>query len=119
MNAPLTPSDVMSDPTRFGLPTFDNFKKNPERYLGQVEDLLSCLEKGSEILGGYVRKHIAYVEGYRVRSYEEAQRVLRNMGIREDDIEWTANCVNMVAGKCDLEIKIFSKASFARRKAWK
>lgn len=115
---PESAADIMSDPTRFGLPTFDDFKKYPEKYLGHLEDLLSCLDKGSELLGGYIRKHVAYVEGYRVRSYEEAQRILRSMGIREDQIEWSANCVNMYAGKCDLEIKIFSKGTMERRNAW-
>ena len=50
--------EVMADPKSFGMPTFDEFAKNPETLLGRDDERLQEVDRGSTQLNRVVRRQI-------------------------------------------------------------
>lgn len=69
--------ELQENPTKFGAPTFEEFSRNRERYMGRYDDMLAAIDKGDTLLKC---KQKYYVENYRVDSLEHAERVARDMG---------------------------------------
>jgi len=78
MRAPESLEDIISNPTRFGMPTFEEFRKNKEKYLGRADDMIAAIDRGDPLLGC---RQKYYVEHYRVESLEHAERIARDMGL--------------------------------------
>lgn len=108
--------DIAENPTKFGMPTLEEFVRNKEKYMGRPDDELIAIDKGDPQLG-CLQKY--YVDGYRVDSLEQAERIARDMGfdlrhdfvldpqLRPDDRGGFYNEVNFRA-----------KASVAKRGNW-
>ncbi|OPZ23000.1 MAG: hypothetical protein BWZ03_00668 [bacterium ADurb.BinA186] len=75
----LTLEQLAADPKKFGLPTFEEFRKNPSAYKFDEEARLGTVDAGSVILRN-IKRHIYYVNGYKCDSLEKAQDVAKNMG---------------------------------------
>lgn len=112
--------DIVENPTKFGMPTLEEFTKNKEKYMGRADDEITAVDRGDPQLGCLQRY---YIEGdggrYRVDSLEQAERIARDMGrslshdfildpqLRPDDRGGFYN-----------EVTFRPKASVAKRANW-
>lgn len=110
--------EVMAEPESYGLPTFDQFVKNAEKYNGRDDDRFAEADKGSTHLKGHVQRHIYEIEGYRCRSLEEVERVAKSQGINIRELDYRPQVVPQGGGKCDLLVKFISKDQREKRKLW-
>lgn len=110
-----TYEEVLQSPNKFGMPTFEDFKLNHERYMGRDDDKLAFADKGSDILKRHVKKHIYELEGYRCESLEEVERVASSQGIPLRDLDYRPQLIPLGGGKCDILIKFVSKDERAKR----
>lgn len=94
--------------------SFDEWKRTREKWLGRDDDELASIDRGSTILSN-VRKHIYELEGYRCKSLEEVESVAKAMGLEIKSLEARPEMIQAGAGKYDLLVRIFSKASKERR----
>jgi hypothetical protein len=110
--------DVMNDPTAFGMPTFDEFARNPETLLGKADERLQEVDRGSTNLNKVVKRHIYEIEGYRCRTLEEVERVAKSMGINLKEMDYQPQMEPNTSGKFDIKVKFVSKAERIKREAW-
>lgn len=105
-----------TDPHSFGAPTFEEFKRNRAKYLGKRDDTLSSIDKGTQLLSQYVKRHQYEIAGYRCKTLEEVERIASdyNIPLRE----FTAECIPQGGGKCDFLVKFVSGDERKRRANW-
>lgn len=116
--ADATFDDVMEDPTKFGLPTFDEFAKNPDLLFGKEDERLTEVERGSTNLNRVVKRYIYEIEGYRCKTLQEVERVARSMGINLRELDYQPQMEPNTSGKFDIKVKFVSKADRQKRQNW-
>lgn len=116
--ATATADDIYENPESFGLPKFEDFAKNPEKYLGRDDEKLGEVDRGSEMLNRHVKRHVYEFEGYRCKSLEEVERVAGNQGLKLRELEYTSEVVPLSGGWCDIKVNFMSKSNFEKRKKW-
>lgn len=113
-----TMDDLMAEPESYGLPTFDQFVKNSEKYLGRDDDRFMEVDRGSKNLDRHVQRHVYEIEGYRCKSLEEVERIAAQQGIALRELDYRPQVIPTGAGKCDLLIRFVSKETREKRKLW-
>jgi len=78
---PETIEEVMLDPHRYGMPTLEEFSKDPSKWKNPSEYLLEQVDKGSKILTSGFKKYTFEIAGYRCVSLEEVQFVATCEGL--------------------------------------
>lgn len=91
--------DLLDAPHKYGLPTFEEFAKNPEKYKGGVEQLFEVVDKGSNQLNRLIRKHEYRILGYKCKTLEEVQKIMNAEGIKLDEVTLVPELVRESAGK--------------------
>lgn len=111
-------SEILEDPHKYGMPTFEEFARNSEKYLGRDDDAFSQVDAGSRNLDRHVKRHVYEIEGYRCKSLEEVERVARSQGIALKELEYEPELIPLGGGKCDILIKFVSKKDREKRALW-
>jgi hypothetical protein len=101
--------DVLEDPTKFGAPSFDDFKKNREKWLGRDDEALGLADKGSG--WAFVKKHIYEIEGYRCKTLEEVEHVALCQGIPLRELDYRPQMLPRGCGKWDILVKFVPRKS--------
>lgn len=111
-------NELISDPKKFGFPTFDEYVANREKFLGDSEEALSTADRGSTVLNRTVKRHIYEIEGYRCKSLEEVERIAKSQGIDIRALDYRPQLVQAGAGKFDVIVRFVSKSERMKREAW-
>lgn len=111
-------SKVFDDPTYYGLPTFEEFSKNSEKYIGRDDDALSQVDAGSKQLDRHVQRHVYEIEGYRCKSLEEVERIATAQGIPLRELDYRPQVQPTGAGKCDILVRFVSRSQRDERAKW-
>jgi len=85
--------------------TFDEFKREFEKFKKHPEEALAQVDHGSDVLRHLVRRHQYEIEGYRCRTLEEVERIAKAQGIPLHDLDYTAHIVPQSSDKCDILVK--------------
>ena len=107
--------DLMADPNKFGAPTFEQFCKNPERFRGRADDILSSVDRGSSIIGS-VQKQVYEIEGVRCSTLEAVEKVAADMGIPLKELDYRAELIPLPGQKSEILVKFVSKQDRMGRK---
>ena len=99
------------------LPTFEEYKRNRDRYLGRADDILSSADAGSKLVKT-VQRHIYEIEGYRCKSLEEVERVAASQGIPLAQLDYRPCIVPQSGHKCDILVKFVPKHTREKRQSW-
>jgi hypothetical protein len=119
--APDSIEEMTENPELFGMPTFEDFRRNKEKYLGRKDDAVSAVDAGDRTLKCRQKYFMKDANGirYSVCSLEEAERIALDMGgnlhqdfaikpqLRPDD-----------AGGFYNEVTFVSKAFLTKRANW-
>ena len=109
--------EIFDDPTSFGMPTFDEFCRNREKYMGRDDDRLREVDRGSQTMKR-VKRHVYEIEGYRCKSLEEVERVALNQGIKLRELDYRPEVTQAGAGQFDLIVRFVSKSVRDKRNKW-
>ena len=101
-----------------GFPTFDEYRKNPEKYTGRADASLAEVDRGSTNLNRLVRKHIYEIEGYKCNSLEEVEKVAASIGIDLRELDYRPQVQPNTSGKFDIKVTFVSKNDREKRKLW-
>lgn len=110
-----TQNDVIENPAAFGAPTFEEFKRNREKYVGRDDDVLAQVDKGGELVRKFAQRFIYEIEGYRCKTLEEVERVASSQGIPLRELDYRPHVIPQGAGKWDAVIRFVPKSSTGRR----
>lgn len=111
-------NDLAENPEKFGAPTFEQFKKNREKYLGKDDSTLAIVDKGSNNLSGILEKYVYEIEGFRCKNLEEVERIAGDYGINLRDLDYRPELIPQGGGKAKMLIKFVSKADREKRSLW-
>ena len=110
--------ELTTNPNKFGMPTFDEYVRNRDKYIGSEEETLASADRGSTALNRTVKRHVYEVEGYRCKSLEEVERIARSQGIDLRKLDYRPQLVQAGAGKYDVIVRFVSKDDREKREAW-
>lgn len=64
------------------MPTFEEFRKTKEKWMGRLDDEIAAIDRGDPLLGCRQRYYVEDAGGrYRVESLEQAERIAVDMGL--------------------------------------
>lgn len=110
-------SEIFDDPTSFGMPTFDEFCRNRERYMGRDDDRLAEVDRGSRTMDR-AKRYVYELEGYRCRTLEEVERVALSQGIALRELDYRPEVQQAGAGQFDVVVRFVAKSTRDKRKLW-
>lgn len=99
----------MDNPTAYGMPTFEQFARDPDKYFGRKDSMFDIVDKGSTNLNKHVRKHRYKFKQWKAKSLEEIEVIAKDHGFDIDQLEFTAKIVNTQGDKCDILVEFFEK----------
>ena len=102
---------------KMGAPTFQEFKKNREKWVGRDDDVLARADKGGNI-NRVTKKHIYEIEGHRCKSLEEVERVAASKGIPLRELDYQPKVIPGIGHKCDVLVKFVPKHVRDKRRNW-
>jgi hypothetical protein len=111
--------DVYENPADYGAPTFEEFKRNREKYMGRDDDALASVSAGGEVSNRFTQKHVYEIEGYRCKTLEEVERIASQQGIPLRSLDFRAMLIPQGAGKGNLLIKFVSSDERKRRESYR
>lgn len=79
---PETIEELALNPEKYGMPTFEQFVKNKDRYVGRQDDEIAAIDRGDPVLG-CTQKYLMETDVGPVTldSIEQADRIAREMGL--------------------------------------
>lgn len=110
--------ELSANPEKFGLPSFDRWAKEREKFMGTEDEVFASADKGSTLLSRSVQRHIYEIEGYRCKNLEEVERVAREQGINLKALDYRPQLVQSGAGKYDIIVRFVSKGQREKRESW-
>lgn len=109
--------EIFDNPTDYGMPTFEEFAQNREKYMGNEDDRLREVDRGSQSMKN-VKRHIYEIEGYRCKSLEEVERIAASQGINLRELDYRPEVTQAGAGKFDVIVRFVSKSVRQKRNKW-
>lgn len=106
LNATL--EEITLDPAKFGAPTFDEFVRNRERYIGRQDDLAIQVDKGSFMFKKDI-DYRYYIEGYRCDSLESVESTANSMGLNWGQMEISPEWREGISGRTEMHVHFHKK----------
>lgn len=111
--------DILKDPEAFGAPTFEQFKKNREKYMGRDDETLALVDRGSHNLKRVVDKYTYEIEGFRCDTLEKVEQIAADYGIALRELDYRPELIPQGGGKAKMLIKFISKEDREKRALWR
>lgn len=105
----LSQEDILEDPNRYGLPTFQEFCKNPEKWRANPEQVLIDATRGSTILKKAISKITFAFRCWETSSAEKIERILADYGLKPQDVEMKPELIYLGNGKCKCIVNFIEK----------
>jgi len=104
---------MIRDPHRFGVPTFEEFRKNPDKYKMPKDWLLQAIsdQPGKSQIGHLVRKVVYRCLGFDCSTLEEVERVAANEGLHLTDLDIRPQMIQDLAGKYVVRVDFVRKGT--------
>lgn len=117
MTKELSQEAILENPKDFGLPTFEEFRRSPDKWLGSWEDTFDSAYKSSQdkFLRSHIQRHIYEIEGYKCKTLEEVEKVARSQGIDLRSLDYRPEMIPQGGGKWDVKVVFVSKNQRDRR----
>lgn len=117
-------NEIRQDPNKFGFPTFEQYAKDPAKYLtqfkGKETESLDIVANGSSLEGlRQMTKEVVYeIFHYRTKKLEEVERIAREGGINLRQLKFRAIIQNMGGNNGQIVVKFMSQDEYERRAQW-
>jgi hypothetical protein len=108
-------NEFLKSPEKFGFCSFDEFRKNKDRWRARPEQTLESIAGAGTLHKDRIRKVKYEMEGYACDSVEGVQALSRQMGFRDSDLVFFPVPHNHLAGKFDILVRVFHKDTVKRR----
>lgn len=109
----LTVEDVLENPTRFGMPTFEEFQKNPDKYKGRADEILESADKSTTVkqFRDLIERQTYSAFGFDCgTSLEKVERVILGEGYVLTDMQMVPRVSPEIGGKVRINIDFVPKA---------
>jgi hypothetical protein len=104
-----TMQDLMDNPKAYGLPTFDEYCKDPDTYRVGFKRLMTELELGPQSYRGQTREIHYWVGINRCKTPERAMDIMLDMGWDPRRIDPKIDTTTTTAGKLVFNVRFYQK----------
>jgi len=109
-----TVEDLLDNPTKYGAPTFEEFKRYPDRYRKRDDDALSSADVGSSNLAHLVKKQFYFLKtasgrSIKCKTLEQVEHVAKQEGINLRLLEMRPELRQAGEGKFDVHVHFVTK----------
>lgn len=104
-----TVNDLLQNPSYYGIPSFKEFCANPSLLRKSQEHNFEVFENQVGKLGKVIQKKIWWMDGVRCDSPEQAQQVMKDKGLKDDDLQVAPELENIGGQKANLHIRFKRK----------
>ena len=101
--------EVMADPKKFGLPTFEEWKKNPDLLKNQLSVFDSVDNGPQKLLKTQLRRIRYQWRGYYFDKIEHVERAIHSDGVDVNELDYQPEVIPQGGGKLDLLVRIVKK----------
>lgn len=112
-----TVEDALANPHLYGIPSFDEYCRNREKFVGKDDDVLSSVDQGGVLLKNRTKKIKYQIAGHRCDTLEEIERIAKNEGIAIKDLQYAAFIQPENGFDCEILVKFMSKEEYEERRA--
>lgn len=111
----VTIEDIQNNPHKYGVPTFEEFVKNPKKYSPGIseEEHLAIIDNGGQNLKRYTKTKVFQVLDQKFKTLERAQEFCRDHGITIKD--WKVVTYNVGGQVGEERVIIMPPEEFERR----
>jgi hypothetical protein len=106
-------SDVMDNPKKYGVPTFEEYARNRDKWIGKHDDQFAWIDKGTTILKKRISTQKYSIFGYRADSLEECERIANAEGCNISQLEIKPELTQDSAGQLILNVRMEKKIVIA------
>ena len=114
-------ADFAKNADKYGFCTYEQFKKNPDKWRPNRNQLLTSVDNGAQegSLKNKIESTRYYLEGYRCEKLEKVEDLAREMNIKTEDLK-IGGIVQEKAdnGKVRLHVHFMSQQTIDKRKTW-
>lgn len=104
-NNPATVEDLLSNPRRFGFPTFAEFSQNPDKYRYTLSERLGQIDQSTKVFKNLVQKQRYRLGRHVVKTLEEIERIAKEEGIDLMRCKLAPVVERHAGGKVDIEVE--------------
>ena len=101
--------DLEKNPNKYGVPTFEQFAKNPGFFRINPEETFLLAETGSTIFKKNIKKYRFFIDGYECKSIEAVERIAIDQGYRREDLDICPEIISVGGGKVEFHVKFKNK----------
>jgi hypothetical protein len=112
-----TLEDLFDNPAKYGAPSFTEFSKQKEKYMGSESEAFEQVDKGSLIFKKGLRKFRFEILGYRCKTLEEVERICREQGINIRALDFQPEFIPLGGGEAEMLVRFVSKDERDQRNA--
>ena len=109
---------LIQRPGDYGFCTFEEFRKNKDKWRANPEAGLVSVENAGTLFKGRIRKVKYELEGYPCDSLEAVQAQAKVMGFMDKDLVSFPVPHNHLAGKFDILVRFFHKDTVKKRESF-
>ena len=104
--------EFFANPAKLGLPTFDEYKRNPQYYrekmIGRDDDNFATIDKADTRVKPLIRKQKYFLDGMECKSLEDVERIAKMEGTPINQLTWKPELIPHAGGSCDVHINFKS-----------
>jgi hypothetical protein len=101
--------DLLSNPKAYGLPTFDEYCKDPDTYKQSYKRLLTEAELGPDAYRGQTREIWYWVGLNKFKTTDRAHQCMQDMGWAGKDVAMRVDTDKGTAGKLIFNVRFFEQ----------
>lgn len=105
-----TSDDIIKDPHRYGLPTFEEFCRSPDLWRTRPDNVFANADKGSTLLRRAIVKHSYVFRHWKTNSLEKMEKILSDYGLSPQEVEMKPELIPLGGGRCEAMIQFVEKA---------
>lgn len=97
--------DIFDNPKKYGMPTFEEFSKNPDKWRKPPEEIFAQVDNGSQFLKNQISKYRFELFGHQTDKLEKLYDIVRDYGIPFTALKIEPQLIPLGGGKCDVLVK--------------
>lgn len=101
---------------KMGFPTFDEFKKNPDKWRKRPDEILESADQSTQAFRNDVKTQRYFWEDkYEVDSLEDIERICREEGVNRGDLEMEPIVRQVNEGKVEVLVRFWAPEKAAEK----
>jgi hypothetical protein len=106
--------DITQNPHKYGAPTFEEFARQPQKYVRAMEQVMIAPDRGSSAIGHLVKTQKYFFRDgkgkiYDCKTLDAVHKVADSEGVHFTQLDYDPQVVPTGDGRCEIHVTFFRK----------